>query len=86
MGRALVKVGQQLLDAELEEGREARLVGLEQDADAVDFLVVRDEAEDLLEVLAVLMDSPAKIQLNANCSNRCPYQKRTWCRLCLGCR
>ena len=57
VGGALVQVGQELLDAELESVGQPRLVGLHQDAESVDLLEVGDEAEDLSEVHTVLLDA-----------------------------
>ena len=54
----LVEMRKQLLDAEPEDHGQPGIVGLEQDADAMDLLDVGNVAEDAVEVLLVLLDAP----------------------------
>ena len=54
----LVEMRKQLLDAEPEDDGQPGIVGLEQDADAMDLLDVGNMAEDAVEVLLVLLDAP----------------------------
>ena len=54
----LVEMSKQLLDAEPEDHGQPGIVGLEQDADAMDLLDVGDVAEDAVKVLLVLLDAP----------------------------
>ncbi len=65
VGGALVEVRQELLDAELEHHGQPGVVGLQQDADAVNLLVVRDVGEDVLEVLPILLDAPGERPIRA---------------------
>jgi hypothetical protein len=56
MNGVAVEMSEEFFEAEFELGRESRLVGLEEDADAVNLLVVGDELHNVLHVDLVLLD------------------------------
>ena len=82
----LVEMRKQLLDAEPEDHSQPGIVGLEQDADAMNLLDVGDMAEDAVEVFLVLLDAPGVSNTRSvNNVDTFVHEKKAMCGRLLSC-